>query len=281
MKTTYRDYPYPVLAFYNDDYPNKSFSYTLQCSHEHSKFKMNINFNLDCIILQNMISDKDACFLIHIECSNTRFREIYKTHENNISIDINSNNINDKVDVTITIISTSKTESFTSWEFNPIFSGNYFKIDKGDILAIACDQSITITKDDSPTGSSLFNITVSDKNTHLSWEIDNSSILIKLAKKDFELYNSLIHYKQSRDILTNMIIMPIITEILTVLKFNKDLYDDSFISKIDTSLSNIGYNIDALSRRECISTLSFKLMDDLLTKSLLDLESILAEEGDY
>lgn len=281
MKTTYRDYPYPVLAFYNDDYPNKSFSYKLDCSHEHNKFKMNIKFKLDCIILQNMISDKDACFLIHIECSSTRFREIYKTHENNIYIDIDSSNINDKVDVTITIVSTSKSESFTSFEFNPIFNGSFFKIDKGDILAIACDQSITITKDDSPTGSSLFNITVSDKNTHLSWEIDNSSILIKLPKKDSELYDSLIHYKQSRNILTSMIIMPIVTEILTVLAFDRNSYDESFTSKIDTSLSNIGFSIDSLHGKESISTLSFKLMDDLLTKSLLDLESILVEEGDY
>lgn len=278
MRTTYRNYPYPVLAFFNNDYPNNSFSYEIKSNSDNNKFKIEIDFNLNCKTLNNMINNDLACFLIHIECPKTRFRNIYTTTDSKKEILIDGGNLNNKVEIVVSVISTSKNDSFTSNEFNAIFGTNEFSIVSGDILAIAPDCILTIEKDETFTGSSLFNITYSDKSKVLTWEVDNSSILIKLPKNTFDLYNSLKSNAKARTILTNTIVVPILVEVLTTLKYDSSIYDDDFIEKINLSLESIGYNTEKLSYEEYITPIVFKLIDNILFDSLTNLYTILEEE---
>lgn len=278
MRTTYRNYPYPVLAFFNNDYPNNSFSYEIKSNSDNNKFKIEIEFNLNCKTLNDMLNNNLACFLVHIECPKTRFRNIYTTTESRKEIFIDGGKLNNKVEVVVSIISTSKNDTFTSDEFNSIFGDSEFSIVNGDILAIAPDCILTIEKDETFTGSSLFNITYSDKLKVLTWEIDNSSILIKLPKSTFDLYNSLKSNAKARSIITNTIVVPILVEILTNLKYDSDLYDDDFIEKINLSLESIGYNTEKLVDEDSIIPIVFKLIDNILFDSLYNLYNILEEE---
>lgn len=278
MRTTYRNYPYPVLAFFNNDYPNNSFSYEIKSNSDNNKFKIEIEFNLNCKTLNDMLNNNLACFLVHIECPKTRFRNIYTTTESRKEIFIDGGKLNNKVEVVVSIISTSKNDTFTSDEFNSIFGDSEFSIVNGDILAIAPDCILTIEKDETFTGSSLFNITYSDKLKVLTWEIDNSSILIKLPKSTFDLYNSLKSNAKARSIITNTIVIPILVEILTNLKYDSDLYDDDFIEKINLSLESIGYNTEKLVDEDSIIPIVFKLIDNILFDSLYNLYNILEEE---
>ena len=278
MRTTYRNYPYPVLAFFNDDYPNNSFSYEIKSNSDNNKFKIEIDFNLNCKTLNNMISNSLACFLVHIECPKTRFRNIYTTTESTKEIFIDGGNLNNKVEIVVSVISTNKNDNFSSDEFNSIFGDNAFSIVNGDILAIAPDCVLTIEKDETFTGSSLFNITYSDKLKVLTWEIDNSSILIKLPKNTFDLYNSLKSSAKARSIITNTIVVPILVEVLTSLKYEINLYDDDFIEKINLSLESIGYSVEKLVDEDSIAPIVFKLIDNILLDSLTDLYNILEEE---
>lgn len=278
MRTTYRNYPYPVLAFFNNDYPNNSFSYEIKSNSDNNKFKIEIDFNLNCKTLNDMLTNGLACFLVHIECPKTRFRNIYTTTESRKEIFIDGGNLNNKVEVIVSVISTSKNDTFTSDEFNSIFGDSEFSIVNGDILAIAPDCILTIEKDETFTGSSLFNITYSDKLKVLTWEIDNSSILIKLPKDTFDLYNSLKSNARARSIITNTIVVPILVEVLTSLKYDSTLYDDDFIEKINLSLESIGYSIEKLVDEDSITPIVFKLIDNILFDSLTDLYNILEEE---
>jgi hypothetical protein len=278
MRTTYRNYPYPVLAFFNNDYPNNSFSYEIKSNSDNNKFKIEIDFNLNCKTLNDMLTNGLACFLVHIECPKTRFRNIYTTTESRKEIFIDSGSLNNKVEIVVSVISTNKNDNFSSDEFNSIFGDNEFSIVNGDILAIAPDCVLTIEKDDTFTGSSLFNITYSDKLKVLTWEIDNSSILIKLPKSTFDLYNSLKSNARARSIITNTIVVPILVEVLTSLKYDSNLYDDDFIEKINLSLESIGYSIEKLADEDSIAPIVFKLIDNVLFDSLTDLYNILEEE---
>ena len=278
MRTTYRNYPYPVLAFFNNDYPNNSFSYEIKGNSDNNKFKIEIEFNLNCKTLNDMLNNNLACFLVQIEWPKTRFRNIYTTTESRKEIFIDGGKLNNKVEVVVSIISTSKNDTFTSDEFNSIFGDSEFSIVNGDILAIAPDCILTIEKDETFTGSSLFNITYSDKLKVLTWEIDNSSILIKLPKSTFDLYNSLKSNAKARSIITNTIVVPILVEILTNLKYDSDLYDDDFIEKINLSLESIGYNTEKLVDEDSIIPIVFKLIDNILFDSLYNLYNILEEE---
>ena len=112
----------------------------------------------------------------------------------------------------------------------------------------------------------------------LTWEIDNSSILIKLPKSTFDLYNSLKSNAKARSIITNTIVIPILVEILTNLKYDSDLYDDDFIEKINLSLESIGYNTEKLVDEDSIIPIVFKLIDNILFDSLYNLYNILEEE---
>ena len=282
MKTTYKQYPHPVLDFFNNDYKNSTFTKSVNVNNQSDKFELTVNFNLSCNTLQTLLDNKKAAYVVHLECKGTRFRMCYETTDSQLIIPIDPNKINNHLEVVISIVSKCNIKNFASPEFHDDFNNTSFDIHIGDILAIAEDIEIRIKKSDigSNISASLFNITLSDTNDPITWYIDNSSILVKLPQNIYSLYKNLNTSNQAHNILTNTIVIPILTEVLTTLKMNPDYYDDAdFIDTLNFILKGINLQIDDLKNIECISNISFKLVDNVLYNSLSDLETLLLNGG--
>lgn len=283
MKTTYRDYPHPVLSFFNDDYKDKDFTSSITPINNNNTIDLIIDFNLNCNTLQTLLDNNQAEYLIHIECRRTRFRNAYNTTDSNYKISIEESLINGQLEIVTSIISKNNIDDFTSIEFHDDFKDNSFKIETGDVLAIAMDQVINIKKQDNELkkSSSLFNITLSDSDDPLTWFIDNDSILVKLPKNSFDRYRNLISSTQSQNILTSIIVAPVLTEILTLLKNDADCFDSvEFIDILNITLKNIGIQISDLKNIDPICNITYKIIDNLLPNALYDLENLIMNGGD-
>jgi hypothetical protein len=76
MEIRNRLFPYPVLAFYNDDYINSLFDVSVSTEIGKQVIKFAFDVNLENDLLYNLIENDDADFAIHIECPSTSFREL-------------------------------------------------------------------------------------------------------------------------------------------------------------------------------------------------------------
>ena len=134
MLITYREYPYPVLSYFSDDYNNHTFNSKINYKVENGMLNLNIDLTLTSETLKGLINENKAIFVAHIECKNTRYRKKYTTNTNKFNISISQEEINDDVEVLLMIVSKTNMNDFTSEEFNEDFLGIEFTIEKGDTV---------------------------------------------------------------------------------------------------------------------------------------------------
>ena len=92
-------YPYPVLSSANDDYTGSSFTFTPNISKGPREVVFDFALNLQDSMLQQLIGEGQAEFVIHIECPYTAFREIIRCSSESCSRHIVESRLNGKVSV--------------------------------------------------------------------------------------------------------------------------------------------------------------------------------------
>lgn len=284
MQITYRQYPYPVLTYFNDDYKNCSFISNVTSNAENNKIKLNISFNLTSKTLSQLIRDEKAVYLVHLECKSTRFRKKYETYDDSITIDIDGNNVKYEVEVSIFIAAKANISEFKSGEFNDDFSGISFNIEPGDVLAL--DRSIKINID--KTGDSLkkmpsiFSIVPDEKcRGTIRWTDDGCKIIIHLSKDNFSKYKILRNRRDFADVMASIIVIPVLTEIICNIQNDENCYAESlWIRVIKDRLKAVGIDSHEKIQGKDSSDLAYKLLDGLLDKSFLGVENCVEREDE-
>ena len=69
-------YPYPVLAYYSDDYKDGSFDTTIDLQKDGYNIRIDFMASLTNEGLKKLIHDGQARYVYHLECAQTGFREV-------------------------------------------------------------------------------------------------------------------------------------------------------------------------------------------------------------
>ena len=94
MKIKERYHSYPVLAPYTDDYPNTLFSIKkLEDIVDRNNYVFEVELNLNNKGLEKLINEQLAEFVIHVECSKTSFRRIFKSSMSTLTLQIEKSKI--------------------------------------------------------------------------------------------------------------------------------------------------------------------------------------------
>lgn len=283
MLITYREYPYPVLSYFNDDYNDKEFKSNINYEVENGMLKLIIDLELTSETLKHLIENNKAIFVAHIECKNTRYRKKYTTNSNQFKIAISQEEINEDVEVLLMIVSKTNMNNFASEEFNEDFKGIEFTIEKGDILAIDTNKIINIQKDDDglKKSPSIFSISSLDNNKEsLNWEAGSEKILIILSKDNFEKYKSINNNPKFKSVLATLIVLPVITEIICKFEELEEEFEDSrWFRVLQKQLVKLGINTDAMGSGQAVA-IAQKILPGLLEKSLINIEQMLMQEGE-
>ncbi|MGB6986055.1 MAG: hypothetical protein WBD74_08815, partial [Candidatus Aquilonibacter sp.] len=98
-----RSYPYPVVGN-RDDVPGADFQATIQVAFDGETAFINVEALTSSETLLELIRAGLAIYALHIECSNTLYRAIFRSPDPSFRAGISLDAINDTVEVLVTIL---------------------------------------------------------------------------------------------------------------------------------------------------------------------------------
>ena len=221
MRLSSRSYPHPVLGN-RDDLPNAEFQTTLEMSTDQQAVYVTAQVACTSELLNDLINENKAVFILHVECSNTLFRSVYEFRDLQYRVSIPTNDLNDTVEVNVFALASQPIPDYRPPEAHPDYAAAVFAVQRGDILAIGEGQVFHVESSfDSFTRiGSIMQISESQSDGDVPMEssFEGNKIVIFLSKEDFRAYKRLKSHKGLRDPLTTTIVLPVLIEALHVLK---------------------------------------------------------------
>lgn len=254
MRIKNRLSPYPMLDDFGDDYVDSSFSVEYDVNTQFSEVYGKLNFNLNNEEIQQLIAEKKAEYVVHIECPATCYRTALSSVESEIEFKINSTNISKLIEIRTFIVLTKAVREFCSAKFHPDYQGQTFDLEAHQIIAIGTAKNYDVKKDDRDFDSlpSILRIVKLEdrKKRTLSVNTDNDDhIVVGLSGEVYELYARLgkSTFKASA---FSLVLLPALVVVLQRMHNSKD--DESVNSMhwykvIENLLNNNGYDIEDLS----------------------------------
>ena len=219
MDIRFKLYPYPVLAYYSDDYIDCAFNTNIELKKDGYNLKLICKAELTNKELLELVTNSQANFVYHIECAQTGYRTVLVSGANEASKIIPDGSVVGRVKVCPFVVAQADIKDFVSEQFNEDYTGYKFQIDAGCVLAIGHQNNFDVEKErnDFTNAKSIFVITKdADPNaTEMSIDIDRNKITIKLAEKDYFRYKSMSQSFEVQDTLNSMIIIPALIYVLS------------------------------------------------------------------
>lgn len=147
-----RIFPYPVLAFGKDDYPQGRFDSQIDVILATEEMGTAVSFQtkieLDCEFLTDYLTSGQARIVLDIEASETLLRECRELRNDGL-VSFGVGVLMGKVSVTPYILAVQDNDSFAPTGVHPEYFGQEFSIREADVLAIAPTQEFEIIRDES------------------------------------------------------------------------------------------------------------------------------------
>ena len=222
MEIRYKLYPYPVLAYYSDDYKNGSFETTIDLRKDGYNIRIDFMASLTNEGLKRLIQTGQARYAYHLECAQTGFREVVTTDKVSESRVLSDKKICGKLQICPFIVAVQDITGYNNPGFHDDYSGAAFEIEAGCVLAVGRQVNATITKEteDLANTPSVFSIICNADRlaTQMIVGIDGQKIVIKLPLNDYYSYKQLAKAPITQPVLNAITIIPALTYALEELK---------------------------------------------------------------
>lgn len=280
-----RLYPYPVLSADNDDYVDSELSFEVKAKQQVREIELDISLVLKNDELQDMIDRDKAEFLVHIECSKTCYREVVRTSNTNLKMNIADRKLNGRVSICLFIVASHSIEGYTNSHFNEDYAGMNFDIERGGILAVGGQVNIQVTKEAEELSKvpSIFTICRSatqSEDDSMQINLDRDKIIITLCDDSFKNYKILCNNTSKLPIFHAMVIIPaLIYALECIRKDGIETYENRrWFKAIRRTLANYGIELNKeILEMKPSYMLAQKLMDVPVNKAFV---SALAEQDE-
>ncbi|GEM_PF-6873436 len=243
-------YPHPILTFYNDDYTKGEFTAELvEVELLHSKLRLHFNYALDCPPLEVLVENGKATPIIHIENSQTKYRNAFPLTES--YIDIPSQKLNGQVEVLPMIVANQSFEYYYNNYLSDDYQGMSFNIEEGNILAIQQDATFHVEKEqqDDANIPSIFELVKNDEQKEaITFDLYTSDKIIINTNHDVQKYYSTLEDKENpRKLLTSLVIFPALVQAINNMKsedeeIHQDLEEKRWYNSIKKRLKDVDIN---------------------------------------
>lgn len=217
MNLKERSYPHPVLGN-RDDVPKAAFQATLEMTADKETVYLDVVVTCSSVTLNNLIRNRKADIVCHVECSNTLYRKAFKFQETKFKVSIPASALNSVVDVNVFVASSILMPKFLWPEAHSDYGGASFDIRHGDILAFAEGQRFPVDSNFESFGriGSIMQVAESPKDGDLPIRplFDQDKLLIYLSKSDFAEYKLLRQHEGIAGPLTTLLVLPVLAEAL-------------------------------------------------------------------
>lgn len=215
-----KQYPYPILAYFNDDYSENSLFYVRpKVTRTTNSYVINVNFILNDPTIAELIAQGKVMFVISVACSKTLYRQAFISYEFDSEFVLSKSDFDGKIEYQFSVVAKENIKDYSSSSFNDVFKGISFDINKGEPVAIAEPFTQNISsegiEDNVP---SIFNVVKKDKSEpgYFNYTLHSDKIVIELGKYEFQRFNKLRTICPS--VLSSIIIIPVLTSIIELLR---------------------------------------------------------------
>lgn len=220
MEIRNKQFPYPVLTSYSDDYPNDTFDVHVSCQEEGIRLNLLLQAELSNADLLGLIKNGEAAYTYHIECSATSFRKAWQTSDPTCTISLDSRKISGKVQICPLITAVKDIYGYSSSGFHEDYQGLDFEIEAGCILAAANPVELFVDKanEDFGDSDSIFSIVKNLDQNAFQMDVDYDSsakIILTIPLDAFNIYSILNKSPENRPVLNSMTIVPALIYVLT------------------------------------------------------------------
>ena len=289
MRIKAKLYPYPVLApTFNNDYVESDFNIeiTTQCSP--SEVIVNFTPILSNKGIKSLINDKKAGFVVHIECGATSYRELIKIDEEGLVYKIPADKVEGAIYFCPFIIAQQNIYGYTNEKFNKDYRDLAFDLEKGNILAVGQEVSLTVEKenDDLSNVPSIFAVTEIKDKERVGIVIDNTGnkINIQLPEEEFNQFKIAMNNPATKSIIHSMIIIPALMKCFEDLKnpeFFMQYSDRRWARALKKAVIKLGLDFDVESLEGMNSfEVSQKIMENTICRGITDIQNIAKTGGD-
>lgn len=291
MRIRYRQYPHPVLSHFSDDLVGCVFETKLDIDVTKSTYEFKACCRTDNKDLLDLIKNKKACFAFHIECAGTRFRKIFTSFEEEFSFTISADRLDGRVEICSFILAAEDITDYRNKNFHPDYGGIFFKVRKGDVLAVDRDRIFFAGKEIDPLKRipSIFTVAPNENQDAPPIDIDatNNRVVILLSKENFDRFKNLQLDQSLHSTLASLLVIPALISLLEMIK--EGIREDStgvseyeelrWFRVIVSKLKDIGIDIyNSNSFSDSTIKIAQKLIGNPLTSSLKNLEGYIYED---
>ena len=279
MRTKNRLSPYPILDNYGDDYINSSFSADYDVKTQFAEVYGKISFQLQNKEIEQLIINKKAVYLIHIECPSTCYRNIVSSFESEIEFKIDSRYLAKVIEIRTFIVLTENVDGFMSENFHPDYSGQRFDLLAHQIIGVGTAYDFDVSNDDRDLESlpSVIQI-VELKDTRkgsVSVNTDNDDhVIVGLAPEVFTKYAHLGKnvFKATS---FSLVLLPALLIVLQRMITNKDDADMNlrhWFQVIEKMLLKNGFSLDDISAdNDSLLSVCQSMFADPISRSFTEL----------
>jgi hypothetical protein len=280
-----RNYPHPVLDYYSDNFINCSFQVSISSSVTKTAYLLNVTAKTSCKDIVKLVEDKKACYAVHVECSPTMYRTIFKSFDENFTIEIPSNEVDGKVQLCPFILAAEDINGYRNANFHPDYNNTSFKVRKGDVLAIDRDRDFDAMKETDVLKniSSIFRVRKSEEENAPAHtlDIEGNIIYIYLSPDNHMLYNYLQKDINLQPVLSTMVIIPAIVNIIDIIKssdFNIEEFEDKrWFRSLRRRLKELGMEVDNPDTLDESLVVAQKIIGDPISTALKSISEFITD----
>lgn len=247
MRLSSRSYPYPVVGN-RDDVPGAAFQAILEMASDRLAVYLDAQVKCSSKTINDLLKRGDACFVVHVECSNTLYRKAFEFDEESCRIQIPSDNLNDAVEVNVFTRAKKNLSGYRVDKAHSDYGSVVFNVEKGDILALGESHVFYVEAPFdalSPIGS-IMQITETHKDGDQPMQVDygGQKILIALSKKDFEDYKRLKTTEGVFIALTMGIVLPVLVDAIYLLQKSVEDDDLRWVRNLKRRIDGVEMKLD-------------------------------------
>lgn len=134
MKFNNISFPHPVLGIDDTVSGNIDFSDKVLSGKDTYRIKFELNQSNNSI--NQLLQEDKAEYFCEVTCTNTLYREIFTSSDNNIAFELPKRHVKGKVEFTCLLISKTIIPHYVNKNAHSDYDGFDFDIEKGDVLAV-------------------------------------------------------------------------------------------------------------------------------------------------
>ncbi|MBL8212443.1 MAG: hypothetical protein JNK87_17135 [Bryobacterales bacterium] len=165
-----------------------------------------------------LIEQKKAHYAVHIECAQTRYRNIFKSDLDKMTFEVPAGMLDGNVEVTSFILASSPIDKYSNDSFHPDYAKLTFRVRKADTLAVGHDHEFTAEKKVDPLRKvpSIFSIQPNDDPyaTGMDIETMGNKVTVKLSRANYDAYAFLKNDSKLHPMLSLAVVVPALVSVI-------------------------------------------------------------------